>query len=43
MWKFVLKVLGGGDGSESLVIVYLLITNVISLIIPENVYLCDVY
>ena len=35
--------LGDSDGSESLVIVYLLITNVISLIIPENVYLCDVY
>ena len=43
MGKFVFRLLRVGDGSESLVIVYLLITNVISLIVPENVYLCDVY
>ena len=43
MGKFVFRLLRVGDGSESLVIVYLLITNVISLIVLENVYLCDVY
>lgn len=43
MWKFVLKLLGGGDGSGSIIIVYLSITNAVSLIVPENVYLCDVY
>ena len=43
MGALMVRWLGDSDGSESLVIVYLLITNVISLIIPENVYLCDVY
>ena len=43
MGALMVRWLGGRDGSESLIIVYLLITNVVSLIIPENVYLCDVY
>ena len=43
MGKFVFRLLRGGDGSESLIIVYLLKTNAVSLIAPGNVYLCDVY